>query len=232
MMDIFVQVLKVTNPGGEHEVAYSPERERQFLHDIRASEKFTHLWRWAVPEVIECSIHSLAAIPVAMHVLDQRGVFLSDHGKNIRFLKSLISIIECIHAAGVVHGDISPSNLYVFDGHLMVNDLGSSFSKAEVGRAGWTGWAASGTWPYQDPYLCTSFQQGCTMDLRALLVTALVLVSGNIPPTVLEVTCDCAMFWTANVPKLGQGMVAAAGVCDYWAMGELAAETVAIMAWA
>ena len=102
----------------------------------------------------------------------------STSGK-INLLLQLLQALVYLHRRGVIHRDLTPSNVLVVDGHLRVTDFGIaefSFKTTDDNLA-----SVAGTWPYIAPELFGESPVSKTTDLYSVGVIAYEMFAGCLP---------------------------------------------------
>ena len=122
-------------------------------------------------------------------------------GEVLLLLRQLLPVLVALHGQDLLHGDISPANLLRrdSDGLPVLLDFGllRTVAGAKGGAAAGAAAAAVGATPgYAPPELGRGEPPGPWMDLHALGVLALVLLSGDEPGALLDPT-TLAWRWPA-----------------------------------
>ena len=108
-------------------------------------------------------------------------------GEVLLLLRQLLPVLAALHSQELLHGDLCPGNLLRrdSDGLPVLLDFGLVRGTAAA-AAGSAGAAAGATPGYAPPELARGEPAQPWMDLHALGVTALVLLSGDAPEALLD----------------------------------------------
>jgi serine/threonine-protein kinase len=112
-------------------------------------------------------------------------------GEVVLLLRQLLPVLVALHGQELLHGDISPANLLRRDSDGLPVLLDYGLARASAGGAGQAPPAARalGATPgYAPPQLLRGDPPAAWMDLHALGVLALVLLSGEEPAALLDPT--------------------------------------------
>jgi serine/threonine-protein kinase len=110
-------------------------------------------------------------------------------GEVLLLLRQLLPVLAALHSQELLHGDLCPANLLRrdSDGLPVLLDFGLVRGTAAAATAS-AGGAAGATPGYAPPELARGEPAQPWMDLHALGVTALVLLSGDAPEVLLDPT--------------------------------------------
>jgi serine/threonine protein kinase len=108
-------------------------------------------------------------------------------GEVVAALTPIGAAIGAVHAAGLVHGDVSPANvLFGVDGLPLLSDLGSAY---------WLGDPAPDTIPaagFADPMVEHGYVTGRPGDVYSLAATAFVALTGDPVPILADLSVRAA----------------------------------------
>ena len=108
-------------------------------------------------------------------------------GEVLLLLRQLLPVLVALHGQELIHGDISPANLLRRDRDGLPVLLDFGLARGSSSEAGPTGAAVVGATPgYAPPELARGGSAEPWMDLHALGVVALVLLSGEGPAALLD----------------------------------------------
>jgi serine/threonine protein kinase len=171
----------------------SPEHELRFRQEARASARLRH------PNLVALHDFGVAADGrpyYAMELLEgetlerymerERGM---DFREAIRVGVETCSALECAHAAGLVHRDIKPGNVFLTrDGKVKLLDFGLVLSEPEAAQRHPEALKVTGTVEYMAPEQAAGEVVDDRADLYALGATLYELITGRLPhvaPTTL-----------------------------------------------
>jgi serine/threonine protein kinase len=180
--------LKVLDP--EH--ANKRDIVRRFLHEANATSRVVHP---GVVTILESGIHEGSAY-IAMDLLDGESLAARLEscgrmlpGDAIEIARQIASALEAAHAAGVLHRDLKPDNIFIVHDPSMpdgmrakVIDFGLAKVLADHGRSRTGVQSLMGTPHYMSPEQCrssTSIDQ--RSDIYALGCILFELVTGHVP---------------------------------------------------
>jgi serine/threonine-protein kinase len=172
--------LKVLPSSVEPERVQRFERERELLARVSHSAVVR-----ALGPLETDAATGLAFFPMDLVLGKSLGDLLSEHGRfalpeAARILAELAAALEAVHAQGIVHRDVKPSNVLVTrDGHVRLTDFGLARA-LDSSRFTATG-SALGTPAYMAPEQCKGQDAGPASDLYALGAIAHELLSGRPP---------------------------------------------------
>ncbi len=110
-----------------------------------------------------------------------RAAPLVDHGRIGTLLAQLAEGLAFLHAAGVIHRDVKPSNAIVVDGVVKLLDFGLALEQRRIEDHIAREHRAVGTTAYLAPEYLEKLQVSPAMDVYALGVLAFELVTGAPP---------------------------------------------------
>lgn len=128
-----------------------------------------------------------------------------DNGALTALLRDLAEGLEAVHAAGYLHGDVKPANLFIRpDGGPLLADFGAAEPRAEGGR-GEIGQATPG-YAAIEQYQSDG-REGPWSDLYGLCAVAYRIVTGRPPPPAPSRAAGEAM---SSAARIGHGRYAPA----------------------
>jgi serine/threonine protein kinase len=177
--------LKLLHP----EVAHDPTKVAVFRHEVRIARMVTH------PNV--CRLHDLVATPSSCFITMEyvAGEPLSARlargrlarPEALRVLRDVTRGLAAAHAAGVIHRDLKPANVLVTGERAVIADFGVACEGRTLGDGPHK---VVGTRGYMAPEQTTGAPIDARVDVYALGLLAVILLTGQRPP--LTMTCTLA----------------------------------------
>jgi serine/threonine protein kinase len=195
------RALKLLDP----ELSVRPGLRQRFEVEAHAMAKLSHPNIVRVFDVVDDGVHfyivmELIEGPTVIDKVDEGPLDLEPA---LRITKGVLAALEAAHAANIIHRDIKPHNLLLFNGEsseVRVSDFGiaqcGDFADRSITKTG----AVMGTWAFMAPEQRADAKGvDPRADIYSVGATLFAMVTGLTPPDLFAADIDPVMF--EDVPK-------------------------------
>ncbi|MGH8595991.1 MAG: serine/threonine protein kinase, partial [Gammaproteobacteria bacterium] len=180
--------LDIIPISGNHQTDFDWGRQR-FIEEGRVLARFDHPAIVRVYSVFEARGTAYLVmryeVGETLEVTLKRDKRLSE-GKLRAILEDVMPGLERLHAAGFIHRDIKPGNLYLRrDGHALLIDFGAARQALNSQTQTVTSLVSPGYAPFEQ-YRSDGAAQGPWTDIYALGATAYRVITGRAPPPAVD----------------------------------------------